>query len=119
MANYQFERDEAEFVAATSRRSPTSTIELTMPLASDNGTRSEGDERDAKLDAEGISVESFNGTVKLTGSVNSLGEHDARAERRARRASRRSTTRSACVLVSQESPEFMGSQRKTSRSTQA
>ena len=35
-------------------------------------------ERDAKLDAEGVHVESAdNGTVKLTGSVRSWAEHDA------------------------------------------
>ena len=34
-------------------------------------------ERDAKLDADGVKVESLNGTVKLSGHVRSWAEHDA------------------------------------------
>ena len=34
-------------------------------------------QRDAKLDADNIGVESTNGTVRLTGSVGSWSEHDA------------------------------------------
>src|SRR4051794_33189751 len=34
-------------------------------------------ERDAKIDAKGVSVETYNGTVTLSGSVRSWAEHDA------------------------------------------
>jgi osmotically-inducible protein OsmY len=34
-------------------------------------------ERDAKLDADDVKVDSYNGTIKLSGNVRSWAEHDA------------------------------------------
>ena len=80
-ANWQFERDEAEFIASNILGvvAVDSEIELVAP-----GPRA-GDvkhsikkamERNARLDADGVSVESSNGQVTLKGTVSSWAEHD-------------------------------------------
>ena len=80
-ANWQFERDEAEFIASNILGvvAVDSEIELVTP-----GPRA-GDvkhsikkamERNARLDADGVSVESSNGQVTLKGTVSSWAEHD-------------------------------------------
>ena len=80
-ANWQFERDEAEFIASNILGvvAVDSEIEVVAP-----GPRA-GDvkhsikkamERNARLDADGVSVESSNGQVTLKGTVSSWAEHD-------------------------------------------
>jgi osmotically-inducible protein OsmY len=80
-ANWQFERDEAEFIASNILGvvAVDSEIELVAP-----GPRA-GDvkhsikkamERNARLDADGVSVESSNGQVTLKGTVSYWAEHD-------------------------------------------
>jgi osmotically-inducible protein OsmY len=81
-ANYQFERDEAEFVAGNivGVIMVADEIELVAPSPSAGDVKhsiKRAMKRDAKLDAEGIDVDSANGTVKLSGSVRSWAEHDA------------------------------------------
>jgi osmotically-inducible protein OsmY len=81
-AAYQFERAEAEFVAGNIAGVAwiDDEIELTTPSASTGDVRhsiKKALERDAKLDAEELSVESSNGTVTLSGTVSSWTEHDA------------------------------------------
>jgi osmotically-inducible protein OsmY len=81
-AAYQFERAEAEFVAGNILGVAwvDDEIELTTPSASSGDVRhsiKKALERDAKLDAEELSVESVNGTVTLSGTVSSWAEHDA------------------------------------------
>jgi osmotically-inducible protein OsmY len=81
-ANYQFQRDEAEFVAGNVLGVifVDDQIELMAPAPSTADVKSsikKALERDAKLDATGVQVESSAGTVKLTGRVRSWAEHDA------------------------------------------
>jgi osmotically-inducible protein OsmY len=81
-ANHQFERDEAEFVAGnvTGVISIDDQIVLMVPTPDPGDVKhaiKKAMERDAKVDADGITVESFNGTVKLMGNVASWAEHDA------------------------------------------
>jgi osmotically-inducible protein OsmY len=82
-AHLHFERDEAELVAGniTGVTGVDNQVELIAPppLADDvQYSIKKAMDRDAKLDAEGVSVESGdNGTVKLTGIVRSWAEHDA------------------------------------------
>jgi osmotically-inducible protein OsmY len=81
-APYNFQRDEAKFVAGnvagvTELRDE---IELTIgPTPADDVRHSIENalERDARLDAEALSVETEDGTVTLSGSVRSWAEHDA------------------------------------------
>jgi osmotically-inducible protein OsmY len=80
-ANWQFERDEAEFVAANVLGvvSVVSEIDLVAPGPSAGDVKhsiKKAMERNAKLDAEGVSVESSNGQVTLHGTVSSWAEHD-------------------------------------------
>ena len=80
-AEWQYQREEAEFVAANilGVADVTDEIELTGPLASAGDVRDDIEralKRNAKVDADAISVETSNGTVKLTGTVKSLAEHD-------------------------------------------
>jgi osmotically-inducible protein OsmY len=81
-AAYQFERAEAEFVAANILGVAwiDDDITLTTPSASTGDVKhsiKKALQRDAKLDAEELSVESSNGTVTLSGTVSSWAEHDA------------------------------------------
>ena len=80
-ANWQFERDEAEFVAANVHGvvSVDDEIDLVPP------SRTAGDvqhsikkamERNAKLDADSVAVDSSNGTITLDGTVSSWADHD-------------------------------------------
>jgi osmotically-inducible protein OsmY len=80
-ANWQFERDEAAFVAANVLGvvSVNSEIDLVAPGPSAGDVQhsiKKAMERNAKLDAEGVSVESSNGEVTLHGTVSSWAEHD-------------------------------------------
>jgi osmotically-inducible protein OsmY len=80
-ANWQFERDEAEFIASNILGvvAVDSEIELVAagPSASDvKHSIKKAMERNAKLDADGVSVESSNGQVTLKGTVSSWAEHD-------------------------------------------
>ncbi|MDA0159896.1 BON domain-containing protein [Solirubrobacter ginsenosidimutans] len=82
-AHLHFERDEAEEVAGNIKGVTfvANQVELIAPppFADDvKQSIKRAMERDAKLDAEGVRIESAdNGTVKLTGSVRSWAEHDA------------------------------------------
>jgi osmotically-inducible protein OsmY len=81
-AAYQFERAEAEFVAGNILGVAwiDDEIALTTPSASAGDVKhsiKKALERDAKLDAEELSVETSNGTVTLAGTVSSWAEHDA------------------------------------------
>jgi osmotically-inducible protein OsmY len=81
-ANYQFERDEAEYVAGNliGVMWVDDEVALIVPgpsVADVQGSIKKALERDAKLDAKGVNVDSYNGTVKLSGSVRSWAEHDA------------------------------------------
>jgi osmotically-inducible protein OsmY len=80
-ANWQFERDEAAFIAANVLGvvSVNSEIELVAPGPSAGDVQhsiKKAMERNAKLDAEGVSVESSNGQITLHGTVSSWAEHD-------------------------------------------
>jgi osmotically-inducible protein OsmY len=81
-ANYQFEREEAEFVAGNMIGViwVSDEVELVAPAPSAGDVKhsiKKAMERDAKLDADDVKVESYNGTIKLTGNVRSWAEHDA------------------------------------------
>ena len=80
-ANWQFERDEAEFVAANILGvvEVDDEIDLVPPAPSEGDVRhsiKKAMERNAKLDAESVSVDSSNGTVTLDGTVSSWADHD-------------------------------------------
>ena len=79
---HQFEREEAESVASKvlGVTSIDDQIELLPPGPSAHDVHhsiKKALERNAKLDADGISVESAHGTVKLSGVVESWADHDA------------------------------------------
>jgi osmotically-inducible protein OsmY len=80
-ANWQFERDEAEFVAANILGviSVDDQIDL-VPAAPSTGdvkhSIKKAMERNAKLDADSLSVDSTNGTITLDGTVSSWADHD-------------------------------------------
>ena len=81
-ADFQFERDEAEFVAGNviGVLWIENDIQLMAPTPSPKDVKHDikkAMERDAKLDADDVDVESSNGTVTLTGTVSSWAEHDA------------------------------------------
>ena len=80
-AEWQFQRDEAEFIAANvlGVAGMINQIELMAPMPSAGDVKQsikKAIERNAKLDAEGVSVESSNGTVTISGTVSSWSEHD-------------------------------------------
>ena len=80
-ANWQFQRDEAEFVTSNVPGviSVTDEVRLVAPGPSAHDVQhsiKKAMERNAKLDAESVSVESENGTVTLRGTVNSWVDHD-------------------------------------------
>jgi osmotically-inducible protein OsmY len=81
-ARHQFQRDEAAYVAGNVKGVlwVENDIELTVetPKPEDvHDAISRAFERDAKLDAKSVSVESSNGSVRLSGTVQSWAEHDA------------------------------------------
>jgi osmotically-inducible protein OsmY len=82
VATWKFQRDEAEFVAGNVSGVAGVHNEVALATPAPNA----GDvsqsikkalERDAKLQASNINVDALNGTVRLTGTVNSWSEHDA------------------------------------------
>jgi osmotically-inducible protein OsmY len=80
-ANWQFERDEAEFIAANIAGviSVDDEIDLVPPGASASDVKhsvKKAMERNAKLDADSVSVDSSNGTITLHGTVSSWADHD-------------------------------------------
>jgi len=80
-ANWQFQRDEAEFVASNVPGviMVTNEVRLVAPGPSAHDVQhsiKKAMERSAKLDAESVSVESENGTVTLRGTVSSWADHD-------------------------------------------
>ena len=80
-ANWQFERDEAEFVAANVLGvvSVDDEIDLVPPSPSAGDVQhsiKKAMERNAKLDADSVSVDSSNGTITLDGTVSSWADHD-------------------------------------------
>ena len=80
-ANWQFQRDEAEFVAANLLGvvSVKDEIDLMPPGPSADDVQhsiKKAMERNAKLDADSVSVDSSNGKVTLHGTVSSWADHD-------------------------------------------
>ncbi len=81
-ANWMFQRDEAESVASSIRGviSVDNEVDLVAPGPSAHDLQhsiKKAMERNAKLDADNVTVESDNGTVTLHGTVNSWADHDA------------------------------------------
>jgi osmotically-inducible protein OsmY len=84
-ANWKFQRDEAGHVAASVRGvvHVINEIELVAPGPSVHDLEhsiKKAMERNARLDAEEVSVESLNGTVTLRGTVSSWADHDQAVE---------------------------------------
>ena len=80
-ANWHFQRDEAETVATNVAGvvSVDNAIELVPPAPSAEDLEhsiKKAMERNAKLDADSLSVESSNGTVTVRGTVSSWADHD-------------------------------------------
>jgi osmotically-inducible protein OsmY len=80
-AEWQFQREEAEFIAANvlGVAGIIDQVELMAPMPSAGDVKQsikKAIERNAKLDAEDVSVDSSNGTVTLSGTVSSWSEHD-------------------------------------------
>jgi osmotically-inducible protein OsmY len=80
-ANWQFQREEAEFVASNVPGVVSITDEVRLVAAGPSAhdvqhSIKKAMERNAKLDAESVSVESENGTVTLRGTVSSWADHD-------------------------------------------
>jgi len=80
-ANWQFQREEAQSVTANVPGvvSITNEVRLVAPGPSAHDVQhsiKKAMERNAKLDAESVSVESANGTVTLRGTVSSWADHD-------------------------------------------
>jgi osmotically-inducible protein OsmY len=80
-AEWQYQRDEAEFVGANILGvvAVDSEIELMGPTPSAGDVQhsiKKAMERNAKLDANSVSVDSSNGTVTLRGTVSSFADHD-------------------------------------------
>jgi len=80
-ANWQFERDEAEFVAANVLGvvSVDDEIDLVPPSPTAGDVQhsiKKAMERNAKLDADSVSVDSSYRTITLDGTVNSWADHD-------------------------------------------
>jgi osmotically-inducible protein OsmY len=80
-ANWKYQQDEAGFVAGNVRGVITVADEVELVPQGPTVHELEHDikkamERNAKLDAENVSVESENGTVTLRGNVSSWADHD-------------------------------------------
>jgi osmotically-inducible protein OsmY len=80
--SWQYQRDEAEFIAGN----VAGVMGVDDEIDLENPEPSAGDvkesikkalKRDAKLDADDLSVDTYNGTVAVTGTVSSWSEHDA------------------------------------------
>jgi len=80
-AEWQYQRDEAEFIAGN----VYGVIGVDDEVDLDNPQPKAGDvkesieksfKRNAKLDAKGLAVNTYNGTVAVTGTVSSWAEHD-------------------------------------------
>jgi osmotically-inducible protein OsmY len=81
-ANWQYQRDEADFIAANIYGvvDVDNEIELVAPGPTPENVerRIKGAmERSARLDAESVEVKSENGTITLRGTVSSWADHDA------------------------------------------
>ena len=81
-AEWKYQCDEAEFVAGNvlGVLGVTDGIDLKSPEPSAGDVREsikQALKRNAKLDADGLSVDTYNGTVAVTGTVGSWSEHDA------------------------------------------
>jgi osmotically-inducible protein OsmY len=81
-ADWQYQRDEAEFVAGNVAgvTGIENDVYLTSPLPYAGDVKDSiknAMKRDAKLDAENVGVDTVNGTAILTGSVRSFAEHDS------------------------------------------
>ncbi len=81
-AEWQYQRDEAEFVAGNVAgvTGIENDVYLTSPTPYAGDVKDsikKAMKRDAKLDAENIDVETVNGTAVLTGTVRSWAEHDS------------------------------------------
>ena len=79
-ANWQYQRDEAEFVTSNVPGVISVTDEVRLVAAGPSAhdvqhSIKKAMERNAHLDAESVSVESENGTVTLRGTVNSWVDH--------------------------------------------
>jgi osmotically-inducible protein OsmY len=79
-ANWQYQREEAYSTAAnvTGVAEVIDQVRLeVMPKSADvKGSIKQALERNADVDADGISVETHNGMVSISGTVGSWGEHD-------------------------------------------
>ena len=80
-ANWQFEREESEFVASNILGVVSVDDEIDLvPAAPSSGdvkhSIKKAMERNAKLDADSLSVDSSNGTITLDGTVSSWADHD-------------------------------------------
>jgi osmotically-inducible protein OsmY len=80
-ANWQFQREEAESVAGNiiGVMGVVDEVQLVAPGPTAHDVEhsiKKAMERNAKLDAEGVSVESSNGTITLKGTVSSWADHD-------------------------------------------
>jgi osmotically-inducible protein OsmY len=81
-AAWQYERDEAEFIAGNvlGVMGVDDEIDLLSPEPSAGDVKEsikKALKRNAKLDADDLSVDTYNGTVAVTGTVSSWSEHDA------------------------------------------
>jgi osmotically-inducible protein OsmY len=84
-AHWRFQRDEAESVAGNVRGviSVGNEVDLVPPGPSAHDVQhsiKKAMERNAKLDADSVTVESENGTVTLRGTVSSWADHDQAVE---------------------------------------
>jgi osmotically-inducible protein OsmY len=81
-ADWQYQRDEAEFIAGNVRGVTGIENDIYLitptPYAGDvKASITKALQRDAKIDAGNVGVETLNGTAILTGSVRSWAEHDS------------------------------------------
>jgi osmotically-inducible protein OsmY len=80
-ANWQYERNEAETIAGnlSGVMGLEDDVELIAPSPAPDDVQhsiKKAMERNAKLDADSVSVESSNGTITLRGTVSSWADHD-------------------------------------------
>jgi len=80
-AEWQYQRDEAEFIAGNVYGvigvDDEIDLDTPQPKAGDVKESIEKSfKRNAKLDAKGLSVNTYNGTVSVSGTVSSWAEHD-------------------------------------------
>jgi len=82
---WQYQRDEAEFITAnilgvTGIENDIDIVPPTPDAKDVEQSIKKAMERDAKLDANNVSVKTSNGTATLTGTVRSFSEHDSAVE---------------------------------------